>query len=227
MTYRQWSDGWLREGYFLSFARDNVTFYERVVERDLAHWEYEWAEAVAPDTESGPVVIDQLEITRGYSERTKKNHLWQVIFGIKGQILVYIELPTDVHRHGIPKDPKPSTSNRFTSHFEEYMSPFYDPSFLTEHWMVRPETPQIAVSVYNPSDPADQTTMRGIRFNFFINKLVTERIGTVAYDAAGLNSTPTSDRWTKTLDLLYRAQIPCRPISIMPVIMPAAAPSGE
>jgi hypothetical protein len=142
-----------------------------------------------------------------------------MMFGMKGQSLIYVELPTDIHRHGIPKDPKPSTANRFTSHFEEYMSPFYEPSFITEHFMMRPLTQQIGFDAYNP-DATDDTDMR---LNIFIAKLGTERIGT---SQAGV-LTPMQERWTEVLTKLYKRTIPHRPITILPVRAPAEAPVGE
>ena len=216
--WTEWSD-WLREGYFISYLYDNVRFYEYIVQRDLGHWEYDWPETVNATSDSGPFVPSALEITRGFDARTNLNRIWQLIFGIKGQSLIYVELPTDIHRHGIPKDPKPSSSNRYTSHFEEYMSPFYEPSFLTEHFMMRPVTPQIAFDAYNPDAIADTD----LRLNIIIAKMVTERIGT---SQAGILS-PTSERWTETLEKLYRRAIPHRPITIMPVRAPAEAPVGE
>jgi len=196
-----------------------VRYYEYIVQRDFAHWEYDWPENIDSLATSGPYVPNALEITRGYDAVNHTNRIWQMIFGIKGQSLIYIELPTDIHRHGIPKDPKPSTANRFTSHFEEYMTPFYEPTFITEHFMMRPETQQIAFDAYNP----DAITDYDLRLNIFIAKLGTERIGT----SQGGIVTPTQTRWTEVLDKLYKRIIPCRPITILPVRAPAEAPVGE
>jgi len=218
VEWTDWSD-WLRPGYFISYIKDRVRYYEHITQRDLGHWEYAWPETIDPTTTSGPFVPETLEITRGYDAVNHTNRLWQMIFGIKGQSLVYIEMPTDIHRHGIPKDPKPSAANRFTSHFEEYMSPFYEPTFLTEHFFMRPETQQIAFDAYNPDAIADTD----LRLNIILAKLATERIGT---SSAGI-ITPTEARWTETLDKLYKRAIPCRPITIMPVRAPAEAPAGE
>jgi len=218
VEYAEWSD-WLREGYFISFLVEGVRYYEHIVQRDLGHWEYEWPETIAALSDSGPFVPANLEITRGFDAATNTNRIWQMIFGIKGQSLVYVELPTDLHRHGIPKDPKPSSANRLTSHFEEYMSPFIAPTFLTEHFMLRPWTQQIAFDAYNP-DAIDDTDLR---LNIFLAKLATERIGTIQ---AGVQA-PTADRWRETLDKLYRRVIPHRPLTIMPVRAPAEAPVGQ
>ena len=217
-TWQDWSS-WLREGYFISYLRDGVRYYEYIVQRDFGHWEYDWDETVDAESTSGPYTPATLEITRGYDEQTNTNRLWQLIFGIKGQSLIYIELPTDIHRHGIPKDPKPSSNNRYTSHFEEYMSPFYEPSFITEHILMRPETQQISFDAYNP-DATDDTDLR---LNILLAKLATERVGT---STAGV-LTPTQSRWRDTLEKLYKRQIPMRPLTILPVRAPAEAPTGE
>ncbi|GAG72291.1 unnamed protein product [marine sediment metagenome] len=216
--WTDWSD-WLREGYFVSYLVEGIRYYEHIVQRDLGHWEYAWPETISAESESGPFIPEALEITRGFDARTNTNRIWQTIFGIKGQSLIYIELPTDLHRHGIPKDPKPSSANRFTSHFEEYMTPFYEPTFLTEHFMVRPWTQQIAFDAYNP-DAIDDTDLR---LNILIAKCATERIGTVE----GGVLIPSAPRWTETLDKLYRRVIPHRPLTIQPVRAPAEAPAGQ
>jgi len=216
--WTEWSD-WLREGYFISYLRDQIRYYEHIVQRDLAHWEYDWPETISSMSTSGPYVPEQLVITRGYDKENLTNRLWQMIFGIKGQSLIYIELPADTHRHGIPKVPKPSSAMRFVSHFEEYMSPFYEPTFLTEHFMMRPETQRIAFDAYNPHEIDDTD----LRLNIFIAKLATERIGT---SQAGVLK-PTQDRWTEVLAKLYKRTIPSRPITILPVRAPAEAPVGE
>lgn len=215
----RWSDGWIKEGYFVSYLRDGVHYFEFVTQRDFAHWEYDWPETITSEATSGPHVPPTLEITKGYDSRTNSNHIWQTIFGIKSQPYIYIELPTDLHRHGIPKAPKPSTTMRRVSHFEEWMSPFQEPSFITEHFMMRPETLHIAFSAYNPND----IDLADVKLNIFINKMVTERIGTVSNGI----QTPQSTRWKETLDKLYRRVIPQRPLTLLPVRMPAEAPAGE
>jgi len=93
-----------------------------------------------------------------------------------------------------------------------------EPSFITEHFMLRPETSRIAFSAYNPQDISVKPYLR-----IMIAKLVTERLGT---EQAGV-LTPTHDRWRETLDKLYRRVIPHRPITLLPVRAPAVAPTGE
>ncbi len=221
VKWKEWSEGWLKEGYYLSYLREGVRYFEYITQRDFGHWEYDWpGEGISPEGTSGPHVPPQLEITKGYEARTNTNRLWQIIFGIKGQVFIYIELPTDIHRHGIPKVPKPSTTMRRVSHFTEWMSPFMEPSFITEHFMMRPETFQIAFDAYNPDKKIVQ---RDVTLNIFLNKMVTERIGTVQN---GILS-PHSDRWRELLDKLHRRVIPHRPITLLPVRAPAEAPAGE
>jgi hypothetical protein len=220
VDWKDWSEGWLKPGYFISYIRETTRYYEHIIQRDFGHWEYDWPETISSNSTSGPHVPANLEITRGYDMRNNLNRLWQMIFGIKGQVYIYVELPTDVHRHGIPKVPKPSTTMRRVSHFTEWMSPFMEPSFITEHFMMRPETPQIAFDAYNPDDTIDQPS---VRLNIMLSKMVTERIGTVQNGT----QTPSQSRWTDVLDKLYRRIIPHRPITIQPVRAPAEAPAGE
>lgn len=212
---KNWSDGWIKEGHFISYLVEGTWYYEQVVQRDFAHWEYPWFETIASGVESGPQIPADLEITKGYDEVSNTNQIWQIIWGMKGQVLLYVELPTDTHRHGIPKQPKPNSLNRRTSHFEEWMSPYDEPSFITEHFLMRPDVDRINLSAYNEEPQAETDLM----LNFFINKMKTERLGTASNGTVNA----TKDKWADVLDKLYRRQIPCRPISLYPVTAPAEA----
>jgi len=220
VKWNEWSEGWLKEGYYISYLRGNTHYYEHVIQRDFAHWEYDWPEAIAAHSTSGPNTPASFEITKGYDIKNNTNRLWQIIFGIKGQVYIYIELPTDLHRHGIPKIPKPSTTERQISHFTEWMSPFFEPSFITEHYMMRPETFQISFDAFNPSATIVQ---RDVTLNIMINKMVTERIGTVQNSVLQ----PHHERWRELLDKLFKGLKVCRPITLLPVRAPAEAPAGE
>lgn len=224
VDFKDWSDGWLKEGHFLSFIRENVYHYEHIVARDFAHYEYVWPEDIAPLSTSGPFIPDDLEITKGYDASNKSNQIWQIIFGIKGQIYIYVELPTDIHRHGLAKRAKPSSDLREVSHFEEYMSSFHEPTFLTEHFMMRPETFKIDFSAYNPQP---LITMRNIRLNIMLAKLITQRIGTIQVSNGAVVQNPSNDNYREILDKLYKRLVPCRPITLLPVRAPAEAPGGE
>lgn len=213
--WRDWSDGWIKEGYFLNYLKDGIFYYEHVMMRDFGHWEYDWFETIHALSESGPRVPELLEITKGYDAATSSNQIWQLIFGIKGQAYIYVEFPTDIHRHGIPKVPKPSSTMRRVSHFEEWMSPFDEPTFITEKFMLRPDLDRINLSAYNPNNQA----ITDLTLNFFINKMITERVGTVTNGV----QEPEKERWRETLDKLYKRLIPVRPISLYPVRAPAEA----
>jgi hypothetical protein len=211
--WKEWSHGWLLEGMFISYVRNRTRYYEYVIARDIAHYEYEWHETIQAGKTSGPKVPDYLVVTLGYDEATNENQIWQLIFGIKGQVYIYIELPTDLHRHGLPKVPKPTPDLRQISHFEEWMSPYQQPSFVTEHFMLKPGLDRIAFSAYNPQDIDIKPWL-----NIFVNKMITERIGT-EYEGV---LTPTANRYKEILEKLYKRLVPHRPITLMPVRAPAA-----
>jgi hypothetical protein len=213
---KNWSD-WIQPGHFLSYTLDGITNYEYVINRDLGHWEYDWPENISSGSDSGPYVPDDLEVTLGYNDKTLVNRIWQLIFGIRGQAFIYIELPTDTHRHGIPKIPKPTSTTRAVSHFTEWMSPFHEPSFITEHFLMREYLNQIAFDAYNPTD----ATLRRLRLNIFLNKMTTERVGQISVGNRGLEIKPTLPHWQEVLDKLHRRVIPCKPLSLLPVRAPA------
>jgi len=223
--WTDWSD-WIREGYFISYLKDGIRYYEHIIARDFAHYVYNWHETIGSGDTSGPTVPEDLTMTLGYDPDTTLNRIWQLIFGLKGQVYIYIELPTDIHRHGVPKRPKPDSTMRAVSQFEEYMSPYFDPSFITEHIMMKPGFDRINLEAYNPN----AIDMTDVRLNFYIAKLTSERVGKELY---GVLSTPVvrgnpevTDRlrakWSETLDKLYKRQIPSRPLTLMPVRAPAA-----
>lgn len=211
--WKDWSEGWLKEGYFISYVLNRVRYYEHIIARDLAHYEYEWEGTVSGGGTSGPTVPEYLIPTVGYDKETNTNQIWQVIFGIKGQVYVYIELPTDLHRHGLPKYPKPTSDLRQISHFEEWMSPYQQPSFVTEHFMLKPGLDRIAFSVYNPQEIDIKPWL-----NIFVNKMITERIGTEYQGVL----TPTDVNFKEILEKLAKRLVPHRPLTLMPVRAPAA-----
>ena len=212
-----WSK-WLEEGYNISYIRDGVRFYERITSRDFAHYTYTWPQTIATLTTSGPFTDDNFEITKGYESKTNTNQFWQFIFGIKGQVFIDVELPTDLHRHGIPKIPKPNSTQREVSHFEEWMSPYHEPNFITEHFLMRPSYNQITFGAYNPSD----ITLRP-KLRIFIAKFISERIG------EEINGTirASKPRWADLLEKLYKGLVACRPITLEPVRAPAEPGQDE
>lgn len=218
VEWSDWGDGWLKEGYYITYAMENQRHYELVIARDFAHYEYMWEGGyILPGTTSGHYIPEYLEVTKRYDSGTHRNQIWQVIFGIKPQVLIYVELPTDIYRHGLPKLPKPSTGIPWVSHFESWMSPYDEPTFVTEHFMMRPSLDRIAFSAFNPNA---QVVLPWLRF--FVAKCETERIGTLTVgEDTPPALVPTSKRWTDVLDKLYKGTIPCRPITLYPVRAPA------
>ncbi len=225
--FKDWSAGWILDGQNISYIREGTQYFEKIVKRELIHWEYDWHETINYDTESGPEVPALFEITKGYNKNSKLNHLWQVIFGIKGQVYIYVELPTNLHRHGLPKRPKPGTVQWTVSHFEDWMSPFHEPSFITEHFMMRPETDRICLSAYFPDPDYVRSGMTDVKLNFFVNQMTTERIGRAQYTDTGLKLTPERPIMKQTLEKMYTHQIPVRPLTLLPTFMPAEASRGE
>ena len=191
--------------------------------KDLAHYEYDWPETIPAGEQKGPHLPKYLEVTRAFDEQTGLNRLWQIIFGIKGQAYIYIELPADLKRHGLPKVTWPTADLREIAHFTEAMSSFDEPTFLTEHFMMRPPTARIDFTAYNPNS----IDLTDVELNFFIAKMITERIGTESYGPAGLELKPTKAKFEKLLNDLYQRIKPCRPITLEPVRAPAEAPAGE
>lgn len=202
-----WAD-FLREGHFLSFLYEaSQRKYYQVKHRDIAHIEYTWGENISTLSESGPTTIADLEVTVPWTQ------LSQLIWGVTPQCYVYVQLPTDIERHGLPKRPK-HTSNYYTvAHFGMHDSPFDNPSWLTEHFMQRPIDPYIAFTIYNKT-PITITPI----MNFWVNKMEVEHIGDE--EANGAQS-PAKPKFADVLDKLCKRLIPCRPITLLPVRAPA------
>ena len=216
-----WSS-WIRDGDYVKYRREDTLYYAEVAARDFAHWEYTWGStpanpagtAVLPGATSGPTPIEQLELT-------KENHLWQLIWGMRYQVYCYVQLPSDTDRHGIPTQPKPSDANRKVAHFTEMMSPYDQPSFITEHFMLRPVSIRLVLEIYNP--PVNEKWLIP-DFNFYINKMVLDVLG-----SGGIREepVPTAAKNADILRKLYLRQVPCRPIPLDPVRAPPVAPVGE
>lgn len=230
--YTDWSTGWIREGDNISYTIEGITYYERVVSRDLAHYEWPWGGTethsatpvtIGAEASSGPYIPGAIEMTKGYDSDHNTNQIWQAIFGIKGQALIYIELPTDTKRHGLPKLTWPTNDFKPIAHFDENMSPFLEPTFITEHFFKYRETHQIEFDAYNPHS----IDLTDVWLNFFINKMVTERIGKSFASNGDITYAATYPHFEELMKKLYQRLVPCRPISILPVQAPAVAGAGE
>ena len=203
----KWSHGWLVEGHYISYydKEAGVERYAFINRRDFAHYEYTFDEVGAGDV-ANPVQIDDLESTQS------KTQLFQFIFGIDGEVFVYVHAPPDVVRHGLPKAVQATASNRYVGHFTQWMSPYQHPDWITEHFLLRPPIINIAFGMYNPTD-IDITPS----LNLFINKCELEPLGYV--DEGGVY--PVKDRYAEIMDKLYRKVVPLRPVTLFPVRAPA------
>lgn len=207
MTDTPWGR-WLIEGHFLSFLYEkSQRKYYMVARRDIAHYEYEWASEIDSDEESGATTLSDLEATIPWTQ------IHQLIWGVRPQCYIYVSLPTDIERHGIPKRATHTSAYRTVAHFGMHDSPFDCPSWNTEHFMQRPINPYIAFNIYNKTEIPITPVL-----NFWINKMELEHIGDEAADGA---QTPAKPKFAETLDRLCKRMIPHRPITLLPVRAPS------
>lgn len=205
---------WLKEGHFISLRKSTCEHaYYTISQRELARYEWEWANPINPLTLDGPNTVSDMEITAEEGEQ-----LWQFIFGFDKQVFVSVQLPTDIDRHGVAKRPKMTTSYPYVGNYEVYMSPFDCPSFITEHFLSRPDCQYPAFTIYNPLGVAVTP-----HFNFLINKLMLEKIGEEVLQGTRIALQPAQPCFAEVLDKLYRRVIPNRPITLYPVRAPAEA----
>lgn len=205
-----WAD-WLKEGHFYSFDdQQRVRRFFNVLYRDWAHIEYTWEEDVLAGEASGPVTITDLETT-------KESQIWQIIFGLNVDAYIYTHLPTDMDRHGTAKQPKQTSSLRTVGHYRMQDSWWDRPSFVTEHFLIKPHTPFIAFTAYNPQSIDFTASYHPVKLNIYIAKCEMEIIGEVS-NGEQAAATP---RFAETLDKLHRRVIPHRPLTLWPLRAPA------
>ncbi len=205
----EWA-GWIKEGHFISFEdRVNMaTRYAFIKRREFSNYVYKWPEPVAPFSTSGPYSMEYLEPTINLKQ------MFQIIFGIEGEVDIYVNLPVETARHGLPKIPKATATVREIGYYTQHMSPFDQPDWITEHFLLRPITTFIALTAYNPTGISITP-----KIYFIVNKLELELLG---YERDG-KLYPEEPRYKEVLDKLYRKIIPHRPITLMPVRAPAEA----
>jgi len=119
--------GWLIEGYFIKLydpASQTEGFYT-VAQREVASYEHVWSETIARGVESGPESLENLK-------PLDINRIYQTIFGVDVDVLVYVDFPQGTRRWGTDKQPKASSSNRNIGWIDNKTSPYHDPSFETE-----------------------------------------------------------------------------------------------
>jgi len=212
-----YSPGWLMEGQFISFLDDQQrSRYYFIRHRDWAHYEYYWPEDVATLTESGPHTLSNMEPTK-YTEAHGPEQIYQFIFGFKPDVYLYILLPEDVYRHGLPKLVTGTATHRRVGHYRMQDSPYELPSWATEHFLVPRLQPWVAMKVFNPLSITLHHTINAPQLNIYINKMVIEHLGD---ELEGVLS-PNGDRYAEILDKLHRRVVPHRPLTLKPVRAPA------
>lgn len=201
---------WMEEGFFYSFEHQKVRTYFYVLNRDWAHIEYTWEEDVSSGAFSGPFVPSDLETT-------KETQIWQLVFGVEPDVYVHVYLPTDVARHGVAKKPRSTSALREVSHYTMKDSPFRYPTFVTEHFLIKPINPYMGFAAYNPRNITFLHDYNPIKLNIYLAKCEMEMIGS---ETSGELSAAAT-RYEETLDKLYRRVIPHRPLTLEPVRAPA------
>ena len=202
-----WSE-WLKEGFYLNFLNlDDIREYHKVARRSFAHIEWEFG---YPDKDNADRVVPPLTLVGPYApdllQSTRTNMLHQIIHGHKPDVYVYKEWPAEAKRHGLPKKAWQSSELREVAHFTMEMSPFSKPSFITECFLMKNILDTIDFEVYNPHDEIPALP----RFNFMIAKLQLEKIGAVTVKGVQI---PADERYTATLDMLWRGRLYSRPIT--------------
>lgn len=158
---------WLSEGFYLRvYSPETGEFTFFVVEqREPSIYVHKWSEKIATNEESGPEDLENLK-------PLNLNRLDQVIFGIKGGCLIYLNLPHETRRWGTDKKPKATSDLRELGYVDEETSPYDHPSFVTEFFLQKGgsfEYPHLYA--YNPTP---RTLKPHIRFE--INQMVIKKI---------------------------------------------------
>lgn len=184
-------DRWLRPGGFIR-VRDPTSgargffFVEDVF---WGRFNYVWSQTVAPNT------LDEQEIIEDLKPLAVDN-LFQVILGIKGAAIIYLDLPTSERLGGTPKVPRATATNRRVGWWDHHISPYVDPSFDTEFFLQKGsnfEEPNF--EAYNPTEARVKPELR-----FELNKCVI---------------VPVED--ADVVDKLQRKVIHYRPITLGPL----------
>lgn len=182
---------WHIEGDYLrlySPETERWSFYY-VKQREQALYIHKWSEKISPNTESGPEDLEDLK-------PLALNRLDQVIFGVKTRCLIYLNLPHETRRWGTDKKPIATSDLREVGYVDETISPYEEPSFLTEFFLQKGgayEYPQFYA--YNPTNRTLKPTLM-----FRINKLIVEEI--------------TRERYPELYEKLEKRVIPYRPITL-------------
>ena len=183
-------NSWIKEGHRISVKEvDEPEKFFFVKQNRISQIEITFSKDVASDTEVGPDLIKDLKPGR-------TDQLFQCIFGINVGVYAYMNLPVRERLHGLDEVPIASSTNREVGHFTEEMSPFENPTQMTEFFLRKGggfEYP--AISVYNPTNKSLRP-----KFKYVVNRMVLEQI-----------TDPD------TVDKMKRRQLTYRPITLGPL----------
>lgn len=182
---------WLQEGFYIRLydpATGADTFH-MVDKREPTRYVHKWSEQISTNVESGPEDLENIK-------PLALNRFDQAIFGVKGGALIYMDLPHGTRIWGTDKKPKATSDLRRVGWVDEEISPYDQPSFVTEFFMQKGggfEYPHIYA--YNPTP---RTIRPWVRFE--INQMILVNI--------------TRDKYPELYDKLARKVIPYRPITM-------------
>lgn len=126
---------------------------------------YRWTKDVASNAESGPENIEDLEPGR-------RDVLYQVIFGIKPNVYIYIAIPADTRLYGVAEEAIPREGFREVGAITQDMSPYKNPDFITELFLMKDTSYEYpALYAYNPNNKPVRPVIR-----FIVNKIEMEEI---------------------------------------------------
>jgi hypothetical protein len=218
LSNEQWAS-WQKECNFISYLYEGARHYYHILRRDWSHIEVDWPNTVDTLTSDGPHIFNDVQ-------PTEADKPFQVIFGFQPQGMIYVNLPQETMRHGVPRRPTMTAAYRPVAHYRSWETPYYQPSWITEHWLFAKFLPFAGYTYYNTEDITLQPTL-----NFYLGKCELEHIGDVwvteeaGRDAQGRQVTTQryevqpaeSPRFDDLLMKLHQRLIPSRPLTLQPV----------
>lgn len=147
---------------------------------------HKWSQDVSANNENGPQNIDKLKPDR-------KDVYYQIIFGIRPNAYIYINIPPDTRLGGIAQEAVARTGFRETGAITQEMSPIRRPTFVTEMFLQRDSGFDFpALYAYNPTNKAIRPEIE-----FRVNKIEPE---------------PITD--PETIDLMKKRRLVYRPVTL-------------
>lgn len=147
---------------------------------------FRWPKDVAINTEDGPQNITNLKPGRD-------DVFYQVIFGIRPDAWIYINIPVDTRLGGVAEEAIARTTLREIGAITQDMSPIKSPDFVTEMLLQRGTSYEYpALFAYNPTNKALRPELE-----FRINKVE-----------------PVEITDPETVDLMKKKRLTYRPFSL-------------